>query len=192
MKQFFLFCSAIALSTPALAAPFTYGPDNCEFQITFPEKPFIEKKCGQNVADCAEVVTFTKAVGAASSTHFRVTCNPLEPKDIEKYTPEIIAETLNQLVKSNNLIPYTSQSADENGYKSATTVSLAERDGKTVIYNGQIWIGKKSMFTIEAEMLGPKSDEVEKTFVDIMRNTYPKDRPPTPPAPKVDAEKTKQ
>lgn len=192
MKQFFLFCSAIALCTPALAAPFTYGPDNCEFQITFPEKPFIEKKCGQNVADCVEVVTFTKAVGAESSTHFRVTCNPLAPADIEKYTPEIIAETLNQLVKSNNLIPYTSQAADENGYKSATTVSLAERDGKTVIYNGQIWIGKKSMFTIEAEMLGPRSDEVEKTFVDIMRNTYPKDRPSSPPAPKVDAAKPTQ
>lgn len=184
MKQILLFSAAALLAVPTMAAPYTYGPENCEFQITFPEKPFIEKKCGQSVGDCAEVVTFTKAVGADSSTNFRVTCNPVTAADVEKYTPEIIAETLNQLVKSNNLIPYNAQSSEENGYRSASTVSLSERDGKPLIYNGQIWLGKKSMFTIEAEMLGSKNDEIEKTFVSIMRNTYPKDKPPAPAATK--------
>jgi hypothetical protein len=170
----------IAIASPAFAAPYTYGPDNCEFQITFPEKPFIEKKCGQSVTDCAEVATYTKAVGTDSSTNFRVSCNPLSAAEVEKYTTDIIQETLNQLVKSNNLTPYNSQTSDKDGYKSASTISLSERDGKPLIYNGQIWIGKKSMFTVEAEMLGSKNEDVEKAFVSIMRNTYPKDKPPTP------------
>lgn len=178
MKKILLFCSALAISAPVFAAPYTYGPDNCEFQVTFPEKPFIEKKCGQNVSNCTEVATFTKAVGPESSTNFRVSCNPLASGEIEKYTPEIIEETLNQLVKSNNLVPYNSQSSDKDGYKSASSISLSQRDGKALIYNGQIWIGKRSMFTVEAEMLGPTNEAVEKTFVSIMKNTYPKDLPP--------------
>lgn len=186
MKKTLLFCSVLALSPAAWAVPYTYGPDDCEFQITFPEKPFIEKKCGQNANSCTEVATFTKAVGAEASTNFRVTCNPLAATEIEKYTPAIIEETLNQLVKSNNLVPYNSQSSDKDGYKSASSISLSQRDGKALIYNGQIWIGKKSMFTIEAEMVGPTNDIVEQTFVSIMRNTYPKDRPPVAESPKAE------
>ncbi|OFW87347.1 MAG: hypothetical protein A3B66_08255 [Alphaproteobacteria bacterium RIFCSPHIGHO2_02_FULL_46_13] len=182
MKNILLFCSAIALASglasPAFAAPYTYGPENCEFQVTFPEKPFIEKKCGQTANDCTEVATYTKAVGADSSTNFRVSCNPLAASEIQKYTPAIIEETLKQLVKSNNLTPYNSQSSDADGYKSASSIALSERDGKPLIYNGQIWIGKKSMFTVEAEMVGSTNSEVEKTFVGIMKNMYPKDRPP--------------
>jgi hypothetical protein len=178
MKNILLFCSALALSTPLWAAPYTYGPADCEFQITFPEKPFIEKKCGQNATNCAEVATFTKAVGTESSTNFRVSCNPIEASEAAKYTPEIIEETLKQLVKSNNLVPYNSQSSERDGYKSASSLSLSERNGKPLIYNGQIWIGKTSMFTIEAEMSGAQNEEIEKTFAGIMRNTYPKDRPP--------------
>ncbi len=180
MKNILLFCSAIALATPAFAAPYTYGPDDCEFQVTFPEKPFIEKKCGQNANSCSEVASFTKAVGTESSTNFRVSCNPLPASEVQKYTPAIIEETLKQLVKSNNLTPYNSQSSDKDGYKSASSIALSERGGKPLIYNGQIWIGKKSMFTIEAEMVGSKNDDIEKTFVSIMTNTYPKDHPPKP------------
>ena len=174
MKSLPLFCLAIAFSTPVLSAPYIYGPDSCEFQITFPEKPFIEKKCTQNVMDCAEVVTFTKAVGLESSTNFRVTCNPISPTDVTKYTADIIKETLNQLVQSNHLEPYNSESFEKDGYKSASTISLSQRDGKPLIYNGQIWVGQKSIFTIEAEMLGAQNHEIEKTFAYIMKNTYPK------------------
>lgn len=177
MKHFFLFCSALALSVPALAAPYTYGSEDCEFQITFPEKPFIEKKCAQNITDCAEVATYTKAIGTEGSTNFRVSCNPISAADVQKFTPEIIQETLHQLVKASNLEPYNSSTAENDGYKSASTIALTTKDDKPMIYNGQIWIGKKSMFTIEAEIVG-QNDEIDKTFAQIMRNTYPKSHPP--------------
>lgn len=177
MKNILLFCSALALSVPAWAEPFTYGPENCEFQITFPEKPFIEKKCAENINDCTEVVSYTKAIGAEGSTNFRVTCNPVSADDVEKYTPDIIKETLNQLIKANNMTTFNSEARVKDGYKTASAISLTEKDGKPVIYNGQIWVGKKSMFTIEAEIRG-KSDKVDEVFADILRKTYPKDKPP--------------
>lgn len=168
----------LTIASPALAEPFTYAPEYCEFQITFPEKPFIEKKCGKSVTDCAEVATYTKAIGTTSSTNFRVTCNPLTPSEIEKYTTTIIEETLKQLVTSNNLIPYDSQSSEKDGYKNSSTISLSMRDEKPVIYNAQIWLGKKSMFTLEGEMVGEENDDIQATFAEILRNTYPKDKKP--------------
>jgi len=174
MKHF-IFASLFLLSTPALAAPFTYAPESCEFQITFPEKPFIEKKCGSNVKDCAEIVSYTKTMGGNSSTNFRVTCTSLSLSDAKKYTPEIIEETLKQLAKSNNLIPYDAQSFEKDGYRNSSTISLSERDGKPLIYNGQIWVGKTSMLTIEAELLGEQNNVTEKTFADILRGAHPKD-----------------
>ena len=166
------------LSTPALAAPFTFGPEDCEFQITFPEKPFTEKKCGGNPTDCTVVTTFTKAMGTTASTNFRVTCNPLDASEAEKYTPKIIEETLKKLVQSNNLIVYDLQSSKNDSYKSASAISISQRDEKALVYNAQIWVGQKSIFTIEGEMVGESNDAIQETFANILRNTYAKDRKP--------------
>jgi hypothetical protein len=184
VKKFIL--PLLLLASPVSAEPFTYGPEDCEFQITFPEKPFIEKKCGQNVTDCAVVATYTKAVGSSSSTNFRVSCSPLNPTEAEKYTPPVIEETLKQLVKSNNLITYDLQSSKNDGYKSASAISLSQRDDKPLIYNAQIWVGKSSIFTIEGEMAGDNNDIVQETFATILRNTYAKDRQPAIQEKKID------
>lgn len=180
MKKFLI--PLLLASSPALSAPFTYGPESCEFQITFPEKPFIETKCSADGKDCAEIVTYTKAIGSSASTNFRISCNPATKGELEKYTPEILEKTLKQMSKSAGLEPYDTRSSDDNGYKKASSLSLSERDGKAIIYNGQIWVGKTSIFTLEAEMLGEKNDEIQQIFADILRDTYPKDSPPKPKA----------
>lgn len=176
LRLFLPLCATFAVATPAVAAPFTYAPDTCEFQITFPEKPFIEKKCTGEGKDCTEIVSYTKAIGATSSTSFRVSCNPIPPNDVKKYTPEILEETLKQMAKSNNLEPYNTQSATQDGYTQASSLCLSTRDQKPLIYNSQIWVGTTSMFTIEAEMLGQKNNTIEKTFAEILKNTHPKNR----------------
>jgi hypothetical protein len=178
MKYFLLFYSTALLATPVLADPFTYGPDSCEFQITFPEKPYIETKCAAGGTSCTEVATYTKVVGAGSSTNFRVTCNPITPDEVSKYTPTILEETLKQMMKIASLTPYDIKSGADDGYKNATALSLSEKDGKAFIYSGQIWTGQTSMFTIEAEMIGEQNDDIQKTFATILKNTYPKHHPP--------------
>jgi hypothetical protein len=193
MKKFLLPVCLTLCSLPAMAEPFTYGPEPCEFQVTFPEKPLIEKKCsGVGIDNCTEVVSFTKTAGVNSSTYFRVTCTSIKGDEVSKYTPAIIEETLRQLLKSNNLEAYDIQSAETDGYKNASAISLSVRDDKSLIYNAQMWLGKKSMLTLEAEMAGDQNDAIEKTFADILKNSYPKDRPPTPasnPAPDAPKEK---
>ena len=191
MKHFLLFCSVGLLATPALAESFTYGPESCEFQITFPEKPYIEKKCraaqgsekSKSPPECAEIVSYTKAVGASASTEFRVTCQSITADERNKYNSAILEETLKKMLQDKGLEAFNTKSGDKGNYKTAATLSLTTRDGKPLIYSSQLWVGQKSMFTIEAEMLGEKNDEIEKIFADILKKTYPKDSPPPSPNP---------
>ena len=83
-------------------------------------------------------------------------------------------ETLKKMISDSNLEPYNIVSSEADGFKKASSISVGQKDGKTDIYSGQIWIGKSSIFTLEAEMLGPKSQILEQTFADILKNTKAK------------------
>lgn len=180
----------LLFSSPALAAPYTYAPDQCEFEITFPEKPFIEQKCAGSINDCAEVVSYTKTSADNSSLTFRVTCNTLSEKDAKNYTPEIIQTTLEKMIKDGDMVPYAIQSDDKGKYKSASAICLTRRNETPVIYNGQIWIGHSSMFTIEAEMSGGQDEIIEKSFAEILKSAHMKSATAEAPIAKADEKKT--
>ena len=47
--------------------------------------------------------------------------------------------------------------------------------GRTsTIYIAQLWIGKKSAFSVEAEVIGEGVDDADKLFSDILRSIGPK------------------
>ena len=164
--------------SPALAAPFTYAPEHCEFKITFPEKPYFEQKCTSGEKkQCAEVVTYTKVVAAESSVNFRVTCNQQDPGELARYTPAIMEETIKQLVSDANLEFDHTEMMEKDGYKSAAAVSIGTRGDRDIVYTGQIWIGKTSLFTLEADMTGPQDAEADKVFTDILKSMKPKKEP---------------
>ncbi len=173
---------------PALAEPYTYGPDPCEFKMTFPEKPLIEQKCtdGEKKA-CAEIVTYTKIVTAEASVNFRITCTAADPKELERYTPEIMVETVKQMLTEANLEGDPPKATTQNGYKVAATVGTGVRGDRDVIYTAQLWIGEKSIFSLEADMSGPQDDKTDKLFTQVLGSMQSKTRPPKPAA-----EKTKQ
>lgn len=162
---------------PAFAETYTYAPESCEFQIAFPERPFIENKCPNGKENaCTEVVTFTHAVGMDSAVNFRITCLSGEQAELGKYTPDIMKETLNQMLKEAGLEAYdlTASEDKETKIKRASTVSVGQRGGKDVIYNGQIWIGKKSIFTLESDISGPANEKADKVFADILKSVQAK------------------
>jgi hypothetical protein len=168
----FLMCLA---SSPAFAAPYTYAPEHCEFKITFPEKPYIEQKCTSGEKkQCTEVVTYTKVVTADSSVNVRVTCNQKDPDELARYTPAIMEETIKQMVNDANLETDNTEMMDKNGYKSAAAISIGTRGDREIVYTGQIWIGKTSLFTLEADMTGPQNAEADKLFTDILKDMRPK------------------
>lgn len=166
-----------------MAEPFTYAPDGCEITTTFPEKPFFQTKCTgpENARDCAEIVTYTKTdTEAGAAINFRMSCRVQDLAELEKYTPEIVEETLRQMITSAGLEPFNIVSKAEDGFRKTSAISIGEKGGKADIFSGQIWIGKTSMFTLEAEMIGPKNEKLEAVFAEVLRNTHAKNMIPKP------------
>lgn len=173
-----LACSAIFLfgfATPALAAPFTYEPETCEFKISYPEKPYIEQKCTTGDKKiCSEVVTYTKVISADTSVNVRVTCNQHDAKELENYSPDIMKETIKHMASQAKMSVRDVNSGEVAGYKSASAVNLGERGGRDIFYTAQVWIGKTSIFTLEADMTGPQDHDADKLFTDILKSMQPK------------------
>lgn len=172
-----LFLIGATFST-AQAEPFVYAPENCDMRVGFPEKPFIEKKCVTHAdkQECTDVVTYKKVVPPEASVTFRITCVEYPKSELETYTPEIVEKTLNKLLKDQGLEAYDIQSETVDNMQRSTSMSIGTNDdGVAYMYSGQIWIGEKSLFTLEANMKGPQEKSVEETFVSILRETYPKD-----------------
>jgi hypothetical protein len=163
----------LLFSTKAHAESYTYAPENCDFTITFPEKPYVEKKCSGE-KDCTEVVTFTKVLDIGSSVNFRVTCISLAEKELAKYTPEVMKTTLGEMLKQTNLEAYNIDAEEKDGYKRAGSVSLGKRNDQDILHTGQLWVGKKSLFTMEGEMLGVSSDKLNQLFADILKTVQEK------------------
>ncbi|MBL8638011.1 MAG: hypothetical protein JNN09_05900 [Alphaproteobacteria bacterium] len=163
----------LLFSANAHAESHTYAPENCDFTITFPEKPYVEKKCSGE-KDCAEVVTFTKVLDIGSSVNFRVTCISLAEKELAKYTPEVMKTTLGEMLKQTNLEAYNIDAEEKDGYKRAGSVSLGKRNDQDILHTGQLWVGKKSLFTMEGEMLGASSDKLNQLFADILKTVQVK------------------
>ncbi len=164
--------------TTARAEPFIYAPENCDMRVGFPEKPIIEKKCVTHAEkqECTDVVTYKKIAPPQSSVTFRITCVEYPKSELATYTPEIVEKTLNKLLKDQGLEPFDIQSETVDNMQRSTSMSIGTDDeGIAYMYSGQIWIGEKSLFTLEGNMKGPQEKSVEETFVSILRETYPKD-----------------
>ncbi|MDY0028531.1 MAG: hypothetical protein RBR86_01170 [Pseudobdellovibrionaceae bacterium] len=175
-----LFLVGTTLAT-AQAEPFVYAPENCDMRVGFPEKPIIEKKCITHAEkqECTDVVTYKKIVPPHSSLTFRITCLEYPKVELNTYTPEIVEKTLNKLLKDQGLEPFDIQSETVDNMQRSTSMSIGTDDeGIAYMYSGQIWIGEKSLFTLEGNMKGPEEKSVEETFVSILRETYPKNMNP--------------
>ena len=170
----------------AQATPFTYAPPSCDFEVTFPEKPFIEEKCGKSEdKSCDEVVTYTQMTDA-SSLDFRITCNKDDPKKLSAIKPGDLKATAEEMAKNAGVKTFASDNAlVDNKFKTAVALATGVRGGRDVIYTGQIWIGESSAMTLEGEMLGPENKKINDLYSQILKSVKPKGapdvRPPSTP-----------
>ncbi len=162
--------------TPAQAAPFTYSSPDCDFTATFPEKPFIEKKC-DTANKCEEIATYVQTTDK-SAVNFRLSCRKAEPKDLTLLTPDDLKKRLGVLVKEANLMPYANDAAVlKNGTKTSIALATGKRGEQDVIYTGQMWIGLQSVLTMEGEMTGPENEEINDIYSEILRAVQIKKMP---------------
>lgn len=174
--------SSAATKQPAppawLDSAYEFSPEGCEFAIKFPEKPYQSRRCDpvEPTRNCNTITSYTKVFGMSAAVDFNVTCYPADAGMYERYSDAVMQTTLLAMAK-----PLKLESFDTgyNEYKTAKMAVLLG-GGKTetqqeMIYTAQLWIGQKSVFTLEAQLRGAHNEDSDRLFAEILRTARLKD-----------------
>ncbi len=147
-----------------------YSPDPCEFSIEFPSEPYTSKRCDDD-KKCYEQTSYTQVFENLSSTvNFRVMCNPIDEKISKSYDETVMTATLKAMTKRSVVETFDVSYREEDGYRQAGLVGEGKSGKLSTLYIAQLWIGKKSAFSVEAELIGSAAPEPDKLFSDILKS----------------------
>lgn len=164
--------------TPAPAAkpPGDYSPANCEFSITFPETPHAQKRCEPAPADkkqkprCYEQASYIKVFDMVSSVNIRATCNPVEGDMYGQYSGDVMKATLKAMIAGRGVEAFDASYREDTHYKQAGLVGEGKQGLSPTLYIAQLWIGRKSVLTVEAEMVGEPHPAADALFSQILKS----------------------
>ncbi len=151
----------------------TYSPDVCEFSITFPDAPYTARRCEDEEKErCYDLVSYTQVYELSSTVNFRVICNPVDENLYNDYSAQVMEATLRAMTKNSVVDEYNSDFREEEGYKQAGLAGTGRAGRAPTIYIAQLWIGKQSAFSVEAELIGNAHETADKLFSDILKTVH--------------------
>lgn len=161
----------MAQALPAIAADFVYTPQECEFRITYPEEPSVATACNpDDMKECYETSSFIQVFGVDSSIRISTTCNNAEEGMMERYSGDVMQFTLGTMA-SQHISDYETGFNDHGVAKQAVLLGHREEEGRgEQIYMAQLWIGKKSVFTVEGHITGSTAPEADHIFSTIFKS----------------------
>lgn len=149
----------------------TYSPDYCEFSASFPDEPYKVQECEDpEKTKCFEQVSYTQVYDLSSTVALRVVCNPSPPEIYKDYTAEVLGLTLKGMTQNNYVETINDTFREEDGYKHAGLVAQGIEGRSDKIYIAQMWIGRQSVLTLEAEMVGEPNDAGDALFSKLLEN----------------------
>ncbi len=181
-----LFICALLIATPGLAEDthFTYTPDTCEFSVTFPEEPVIKNTCEPD-GPCYDEVIFNQVFELSSTVKTRIICNTISDDVYDTYSGDVMKATLKAM--TDPAIIQTSETSfrENENYKQAGLVGEGMVGRTPTLYIGQLWIGKTSALSVEAQLIGAEYEPADSLFSEILqsvtfKNDAQKDQKPTP------------
>lgn len=151
---------------------YRYQPDHCDFTAAFPEKPLISEQCEtkDDPASCFKLVSYTKVFDMASTIKVDVICNPSTPEMYEHFTPQIMENTISEMVKDNIHKTFSVSSSQKDGYRLSGLVGQGRKGLHDTLLIAQIWLSEKSIMSVEAEVSGPNIPEIDAIFAGILNN----------------------
>lgn len=190
MKWLTFLLPLLLIAMPARAEPFVYGPEGCEFTITFPSEPFIGRKCApENPQQCHDIVSYTKVFDVTASLNLKVVCSPAEDKMYERYSGDVMKTTLIAMAGRGKLDEFETGFNDMKTFKMAYILGYGKKGEQDLIYNGQLFIGQTSVFSLEADIVGDYVDGADALFAEILQSVRLKEQPAAPATKAQDAEK---
>ena len=181
MKTLFLLAFLTLLPFPAFAEPYTHAPDNCEFQITFPEKPYIQDLCdgGDNGDQCYQKTSYTQVYDLDATVKTTVTCSAIDQAINDSYSKDIMVETLKVMTANEVSEIYQTTFSEEENYKVAAIIGQGQMGQTETIYIAQLWIGQTSAFSLEGEIGGEQHEQADLLFRDILQSVQYKSEAPS-------------
>ena len=165
--------SLLAMTAQAQKAePYSYSPTTCEFEITFPEEPYTVRRCEDenNLKTCYDLVSYTKVYQLDATVNFRVICNPIDDSVYDEYSAEVMKLTLKAMTKDSVVEEFESSFREEENYKQAGLVGEGHVGRTPTIYIAQMWMGKKSVLSVEAELIGEPMEGADTLFSDVLKS----------------------
>lgn len=166
--------AALLLTAPAAQAePFTYSPENCEFQITFPGEPHTTRRCHPDRPERCELVTgFTKVYDLAVTMNFYVTCKDITPETARSYDRELMRTVLIGMAGQARLEEFETAFDDSEDIRRGSILAAGRSPNNynDMLYMGQIWVGEHSMMTVEGELIGDPYEQTDEDFARILRS----------------------
>lgn len=150
--------------------PSNYAPDFCEFTVTFPAAPYTSQRCDEAGKRCYEQISYTQVFDMASTVNFRVICNPVDASVIGNYSAEVMAATLRAMTNRSVVKTFDITQREEKEYKQAGLVGEGQAGKLPTIYIAQLWIGKRSALSVEAELIGEPSEKADRLFSGILKS----------------------
>lgn len=174
MIRYLILTVLTLFALPAHAAePFTYSPDYCEFTATFPEEPYTREYCDPGQPSrCTEKKSYTQVFDYQTTVNFRIKCSQISEATAAQYNEEVMKGTLSAMTQHSLVQAYEMSFREEDGYKQAGLVGEGRVGRTSAVMIAQVWIGKQSAMTVEAELIGPAHEDADVLFRDILRSIF--------------------
>ncbi|MGB4057574.1 MAG: hypothetical protein WBK77_05780 [Alphaproteobacteria bacterium] len=185
--------SFYAHAQDAAPTPVTYSPPPCEFSVTFPSAPYTTRRCDEiETEKCYDQTSYTQVYDMASTVNFRVICNPIDEGVYDHYSDQVMEATLKAMTKHSVVKTFDASFRTKDGYKQAGLVGEGKTGTLPTLYIAQLWIGKKSALSVEAELIGEPEQKADELFRDIIKSVhYVNDKQPPEKESKADKKEEK-
>lgn len=153
--------------------PVIYSPEHCEFSVTFPSEPHQENRCEDESREkCYNLVSYTQVFDMAATVGVHVICNPATEDLYNNYSGAVMEATVRAMTEKSVVKTFDTSFREEDGYKQAGLVGEGKTGMIPTVYIAQLWIGKKSVMSVEAEMTGEAYEEADKLFSTILKSVH--------------------
>lgn len=147
-----------------------YQPEYCDFFATFPGEPIKSRRCEQDAPDrCYDLVSYTKVFGLSSTVRAEIICNPLPEGAYADYTPEVMKQTVESMAQGEVMQGYEPNVIEGANFKQAGMIGRGRAGMGDTVFVAQLWVGKRSILAVQAEMMGEPSEEADAHFAEILR-----------------------
>ncbi|MDH5722071.1 MAG: hypothetical protein OEY94_01955 [Alphaproteobacteria bacterium] len=143
----------------------------CQFTISFPEAPEIRRVCEEgDQSMCYDLISFIKVFDMASTVRVDIICNPSNEKLYNHLTTDEMRRTVREMSKESVVEAFEINAREEEEYRQAALVGKGRAGMEDTILLAQLWSGKTSLMSVEAELSGIQMDEADQLFASILRS----------------------